>query len=86
MCLTPYKELPNLPEPELNLDSTELVDNCDYIDWDKLDSLNKTLHGKLTIIQLNIRGIKCKYNDLIELIHKLSYPDILILCETLVKT
>ena len=85
MCLTPYKEVPNLPEPELNLDSTELIDNCDYIDWDKLDSLNKTLHGKLMIIQLNIRGIKCKYNDLIELIHKLSYPDILILCETWLK-
>ena len=57
MCLTPHKEGPTLPESELKLDSTYLIDNCDYIDWEKLDSLNKTLHGKLTIMQLNIRGI-----------------------------
>ena len=85
MCLTPYKEGFTLSESELNLDSTDLVDNCDYIDWDMLGSLNKTLHGKLTIMHLNIRGIKCKYNDLIELIQKLNYPDIIILCETWLK-
>ena len=76
MCLTPHKDEPTHPESELKLDSTDLIDNCDYIDWDNLDSLNKTLHGKLTIMQLNIRDIKCKYNDLIELIQKLSYPDL----------
>ena len=85
MCLTPSIDRLNPPVPELNLDSEELVDNCDYIDWDELGSLDKALQGKLTIIQLNIRGIKCKYNDLIELICKLNYPDILILCETWLK-
>ena len=85
MCLTPCINRLNPPVPELNLDSEELVDNCDYIDWDELDSLNKTLHGKLSIIHLNIRGIKCKYNDSIKLIRKVNYPDILILCETWLK-
>ena len=85
MCLILHKDGPTHPESELKLDFTDLIDNCDYIDWDNLDSLNKTLHGKLMIMQLNIRSIKCKYNDLIELIQKLSYPDILILCETWLK-
>ena len=85
MCLTPRKDEPIHSESELKLDSTDLIYNCDYIDWENLDSLNKTQHGKLTIMQLNIRGIKCKYHDLIELIQKLSYPDILILCETWLK-
>ena len=50
MCLTPHKDEPTHPESELKLDSTDLIDNCDYIDWDNLDSLNKTLHGKLMIM------------------------------------
>ena len=58
MCLTPRKDEPINSESELKLDSTDLIDNCDYIDWENLDSLNKTQHGKLTIMQLNIRGIK----------------------------
>ena len=74
MCLTPHKDETIHPESELKLDSTDLIDNCDYIDWENLDSLNKTLHGKLMIMQLNIRGIKCKYNDLIELIPKIKLP------------
>ena len=54
MCLTPHKDEPIHSESELKLDSTDLIDNCDYIDWENLDSLNKTQHGKLTIMQLNI--------------------------------
>ena len=82
MCLTPCIET---PVPELNLDFDELTDNCDYIDWDKLDSFTHKLDARLKIVQLNIRGLKGKYNDLIELISTLNYPDILILCETWLK-
>ena len=85
MCLMPRLDRFIHPASELNLDSEELIDNCDYVDRDELDSLNTTLQGKLSILQLNIRGIRCKYNDLIELIRKAHYPDILILCETWLK-
>ena len=85
MCLIPRIDCIKSPDSHLNLNSDELIDNCDYIHWDDLDSLTKALHSKLTILQLNIRGIKSKYNDLIELICKLNYPDIIILCETWLK-
>ena len=85
MCLTTQIDCVNSPVPELNLDSDELIDNCDYIDWDKLDTFTQTLDAKLKIVQLNIRGLKGKYHDLIELICKLNYPDIIILCETWLK-
>ena len=38
-----------------------------------------------TVLQLNIRGIKSKYYDLLELINKLDNPDVIILCETWLK-
>ena len=76
MCLIPCIET---PIPELNLDFDELTDNCDYIDWDKLDSFTSKLDARLKIVQLNIRGLKGKYNDLIELINTLNSPDILML-------
>ena len=85
MCLTPHVDSIESSLPELNLDSKELVDNCEYIDWDNLNSFTQTLDGKIKVVQLNIRGIKGKYHDLIELIHKLDYPDIIILGETLLK-
>ena len=37
------------------------------------------------MVQLNIRGIKGKYYDLIDLINKLNKPEIIILCETWLK-
>ena len=62
------------------------MDNCDYVDWDQIDNLNKEIINKLTVVQLNIRGIKGKYYDIIDLINKLNSPDVIILCETWLKT
>ena len=55
MCLNLRKDEPIHSESELKLDSADLIDNCDYIDWENLNSLNKTQHGKLTIMQLRYK-------------------------------
>ena len=87
MCLTPRVKLRlEINASNLKLDNTDLVDNCDYIDWDHIDNLNKETTNKLTVVQLNIRGIKGKYYDIIDLINKLNSPDVIILCETWLKT
>ena len=87
MCLTPEVQLgTNELVPDLKLDNEDLVDNCDYVDWDDISILNKEIKNKLKIVQLNIRGIKGKYYDLIDLINKLNSPDIIILCETWLKS
>ena len=87
MCLTPRIELRSeINAANLKVDNTDLVDNCDYIDWDHIDNLNKETTNKLTVVQLNIRGIKGKYYDIIDLINKLNSPDVIILCETWLKT
>ena len=85
MCLTPRIGHEKPFVSELDVDTDDLVDNCDYIDWNDLDKLATTINSRLKIVQLNIRGIKGKYNELLELIDKLSYPDIIILCETWLK-
>ena len=85
MCLTPKTQLKEEKLIDLKLDNDDLVDNCDYVDWDHLDTLNKEIKNKLNILQLIIRGIKSKYYDLLELINKLNSLDIIILCETWLK-
>ena len=87
MCLTPRVDLRSERDAaNLKLDNTDLVDNCDYIDWDHIDKLNKETTNKLTVVQLNIRGLKGKYYDIIDLINKLNNPDVIILCETWLKS
>ena len=85
MCLTPRTDNVLPSESDLILNSDDLVDNCDYINWDDLGPFTKPAHSKLVVLQLNIRGIKSKYNDLIELISRINHPDIIILCETWLK-
>ena len=86
MCLTPKTHLEaERINSELKLDNEDLVDNCDYVDWDQIDILNKEIKNKLKVVQLNIRGIKGKYYDLIDLINKLNNPENIILCETWLK-
>ena len=85
MCLTPHTDNVLPSESDLILNSDDLVDNCDYINWDDLGPFTKPAHSKLVVLQLNIRGIKSKYNDLIELISRINFPDIIILCETWLK-
>ena len=87
MCLTLRSELKTETNASnLKLDNTDLVDNCDYVDWDQIDYLNKEITNKLKVVQLNIRGIKGKYYDIIDLINKLNSPDVIILCETWLNT
>ena len=87
MCLTPRVELKSeINTSNLKLDNADLVDNCDYIDWDQIDNLNKEITNKLTVVQLNIRGIKGKYYDIIDLINRLNSTDVIILCEIWLKT
>ena len=85
MCLTPKNHLEEKQFPDLKLDNDDLVDNCDYVNWDSLGALNKEKTNKLNILQLNIRGIKSKNYDLLELINVLNSLEILILCETWLK-
>ena len=86
MCLTPKTHLEReRSSSELKLDNDDLVDNCDYVDWDQINILNKEINNKLKVVQLNIRGIKGKYYDLLDLINKLNNPEVIILCETWLK-
>ena len=85
MCLTPRTDCISSSEMNLSLNSEELIDNCDYINYEGLSTLTEPLQSKLVVLQLNIRGIKNKYNDLIELIKQLNCPDIIILGETWLK-
>ena len=62
MCLTPKTHLEReRSSSELKLDNDDLVDNCDYVDWDQINILNKEINNKLKVVQLNIRGIKGRY-------------------------
>ena len=86
MCLTPKTQLETeMTISELKLDNADLVDNCDYVDWDQIDILNNKINNKLKVVQLNICGIKGKYFDLPDLINKLNNPDVIILCEMWLK-
>ena len=83
MCL--HKTIKGYNEVERPMDINwqfDKYDDCDYIDVD--NSLNVT-DKDLSIIQLNIRGLSSKINDLNHLINHLQtlgQPDILLLCET----
>ena len=68
------------------IDFEEIVDNCDY------DTLGKRIENSeadLSVIQLNIRGLTSKQGDLKHLIDnsfRQQLPDILLLCETWLKS
>ena len=91
MCLTPRlnkigNDYPNKKiDYELYLGHKDIYDNCDYIDWDDIPNLNNESKNKLKVLQLNIRGIRNKYIDLIDLLNRLDEPEIIILCETWLK-
>ena len=70
---------------ELVLGHEDLFDNCNYIDWDDIPNLNNESKNKLKVLQLNIRGIRNKYIDLIDLLNRLDEPDIIIICEMWLK-
>ena len=61
-------------------------DNCDYITLDDANEIKQSSHD-LSVLQLNIRGLLNKQHTLKEIIISLqSPPDILLLCETWLKS
>ena len=71
---------------ELNTNLEVAADTCDY---DKLDNNIHCDSGDLSIIQHNIRGLTSKLGNINNLIEKLQdngHPDIILLCETWLKT
>ena len=60
------------------------IDSCEYIDYNSLRNLNKS-EGDLNIVQLNIRGLKSKLDDLGTLLADLKLPDVMIISETWLK-
>ena len=60
------------------------IDNCVYIDYNSMRNQNKS-EGDLDIVQLNVRGLKSKLDDLSTLIVDLKLPDVMIISETWLK-
>ena len=98
MCLTPKtttrgNKIVNLDYERLlkkNLAITvddSLNDYCTYLDYEEYDELSSKGQN-LSIIQLNIRGLLGKQNDLSSLIKKRNENKIgaVLLCETWVRT
>ena len=70
---------------DIQLDNS-LEDNCEYVDVDKAIESDSS---DLTILQLNIRGLNSKIGDLNQLINSVQsngHPDILLLCESWLKS
>ena len=89
MCFARTKTLKLLRERNQDSDiSTDMgfnwEDNCDYLPFDSIEMI-VTNNNDLRIIQLNIRGLKGKLDELSELLGKLKYPDVVILNETWLK-
>ena len=86
MCLHPPEE--RLEFDTLGRDVTDEIyrnkidDTCDYYDID--EKIQKNLQD-ISIVQLNVRGLASKKDDLeifLKNIEKSSIPDVVILCET----
>ena len=70
----------------LNLDLETGIDTCDYED------LNNSIQcdsGDLSVLQYNIRGLNsklCNLNNLLDKLQNNGYPDVLLICESWLKT
>ena len=67
---------------KLELETGTYKDNCDYI---ALENVQPACDKDLTIVQINIRGIQSKINELKYLIdhcYQNTTPDIILICET----
>ena len=89
MCFAKTKTLKLLREKSQDPDTiTDLGfswdDNCDYLSYDSIETLS-TNKNNLRIIQLNIRGLKGKIDELSSLLGKLKCPEVVILNETWLK-
>ena len=88
MCFGKTKTLKSLKLAQTHNKDTELGynidDNCEYLEYEKLVNLRHT-RNDLRILQINVRGIKLKIDDLDTLIMDLKCPDIVIISETWLK-
>ena len=89
MCFAQTKTLKLLREKNHSPDTTidlgfNWEDNCNYLPFDDIDSLCSN-NKDLRVVQLNIRGMKGKLDELGNLLSKLKHPDVVILNETWLK-
>ena len=67
---------------DLQLQSVDLLDTCEYIDYEERWPCKET---DLLVLQLNIRGVQSKLSELKHLIDNnpcKRVPDVILLCET----
>ena len=83
MCVTPKPR--TFSYLGKNLDVPDLADNCDYVDWSTDHDLLLNSNKQFRIVQFNIRGIRSKYHELLDIINKLNDPEAIVLCETWLK-
>ena len=78
------KHNPELNCKVLNNMTTEMgLTQCDYVDFDLINELKPTKND-LSIMQLNIRGLLNKQDQLNEIINECQ-ADAILLCETWLK-
>ena len=82
MCLHPKPPVDILDQPFVHNSYCTFSDNCDYL---SVDNQIKLEHDDLVVLQLNIRGLFGKTEELKRLIYnsfKGKMPDVILLCET----
>ena len=82
MCLHPKPPVDLLDQPFVHNSCCTFSDNCDYL---TVDNQIKLEYDDLVVLQLNIRGLFGKTEELKRLIYnsfKNKTPDIILLCET----
>ena len=83
MCVTPKPDTSSYLGK--NFDVPDLADNCNYVDWSTDHELLSNSNKQFRIVQFNIRGIRSKYHELLDIINKLNDPEVIVLCETWLK-
>ena len=82
MCLHPKLPIDLIDQPLVHNSSCTFSENCDYL---ALDNQLKIENEDIVILQLNIRGLFSKIEELKNLLNdsfKRKLPDVLLLCET----
>ena len=82
MCWHPKPTVDLLDQPLVYISCYTFSDNCDYL---SVDSQIKLEHDDLVVLQLNIRGLFGKIEELKRLLgdsFKDKTPDVILLCET----
>ena len=83
MCVTPKTN--SVSYSNKNLEIADLADNCDYVEWSSDHELLSNRNNQFRIVQFNIRGVRSKYHELLDICDKLNDPEVIVLCETWLK-